>query len=153
MVQALIDNVAVWLCDAMPLSVSGGERHFLSVPFMRELRRKQPTADEEFGKHRGFIEEVNQYRQVWIHTISGGAIPTSDIDPFANPETAQRFLGVPLDPAIQPDQENYRKRVEQCAKRNDGRYLYRIENFTSRTFEGASAFYLGWLRFAQDHVR
>lgn len=33
--QALIDNVAVWFCDALSLPVRGGDRHFLSSRFTR----------------------------------------------------------------------------------------------------------------------
>jgi len=43
-------------------------------------------------------------------------------------------------------------RVEQCAKQNNGQYLYDIVGFTARVFEGAAEFYLGWLRFALDNV-
>jgi hypothetical protein len=150
--QALIDNLAVWLCDAVSLPVAGGDRHFLSSRFTRELVRKLPPAHAELEKHRAFVAETNRYRQVWIHTISGGAIPTSDVDPFQHPETARKFLGVPLDPAIQPDQENYRKRAEECAGKNSGRYLYEIGDFTNRVFAAASEFYLGWLRLALDHI-
>jgi hypothetical protein len=112
--QALVDNVAVWLCEAMPLSVSGGERHFLSNLFKRELARKQPAATEELEKHDAFLREINKYRQVWIHTISGGAIPFSDVSPFEQPDRAQKTLAVPLDPVIQPDQENWTERAKQC---------------------------------------
>jgi len=94
--QALIDNVAVWPCEAISLPVAGGARHFLSVPFRRELARKLPPAGAELAKHDTFLEEINKYRQVWIHTISGGAIPTSDVSPFEYPENARKFLGVPL---------------------------------------------------------
>jgi len=150
--QALIDNIALWLCDAVSLPVGGGDRHFLSKRFTTELVRKLPPAGAELEKHRAFVTETNGYRQVWIHTISGGAIPTSDVNPFQHPETDQKFLGVPLDPAIQPDQENYLKRAEECARRNDGHYLEEIGNFTSRVFAATSYFYLGWLRLALDHI-
>jgi hypothetical protein len=150
--QALIDNVAVWLCDAVSLPVGGGDRHFLSSRFTRDLVRKLPPAHVELEKHRAFVAETNRYWQVWIHTISGGAIPTSDGNPFQHPETERRILGVPLDPAIQPDQENYRKRAEECARKNDGRYLDEIGNFTSHVFQATSDFYLGWLRLALDHI-
>jgi hypothetical protein len=150
--QALADNVAVWLCDAMNLPIDGGERNFRFKPFRRELKIKEPASAEQLLKHQAFIDEINRYRQVWIHTISGGAIPSSDVDPFQNPN-AKKFLGVPLDPAIQPDQSNYLKRAEQCAKRNNGRYLEEIGVFTERVFRGASEFYLGWLRFALDYIK
>ncbi len=45
------------------------------------------------------------------------------------------------------------KRVEQCALENEGAYLYDIAKFTKEIFEGANALYLGWLRFALDHVK
>ncbi len=152
--QALIDNVAVWLCDAASLPVSGGDRHFLSTRLIRELIRKLPPARAELERHSAFVAETNRYRQVWIHTISGGAIPTSNLNPFEqHPGSAQKFLGVPLDPAIQPDQGNYLKRAEECAMKNDGRYLDQIGSFTERLFEGTKQFYLGWLRLALDHIQ
>jgi hypothetical protein len=150
--QALIDNVAVWLCEAMSLKVAGGDRHFRSAPFKRELRAQQPVAREELAKHGAFVEYINKYRQVWIHTISGGAIPTSDVSPFESPQSARKFLGVPLDPDIQPDRDNYMERVEQCAGQNNGQYLHKIEDFTGQVFEQATAFYLGWLGFALDYI-
>src|SRR5579872_5187118 len=150
--QALIDNVAMWLCDAVSLPVSGGDRHFRSHRFTRELIRRLPPARTTLDEHRSFVEETNGYRQVWIHTIGGGAIPTSDVNPFLYPETDQKFLGVPLDPAIQPDQENYRQRAEQCARKNGGRYLREIGTFTHNLFERSREFYLGWLRVALDHI-
>jgi hypothetical protein len=150
--QALIDNVAVWLCDAASLPVGGGDRHFLSSRFKRELVRKLPPARAEFDRRHAFVAETNRYRQVWIHTISGGAIPTSDVNPFEQPESAQKFLGVPLNPAIQPDQENYLIRAEECARKNEGRHLDPIGVFTERVFEQARDFCLGWLRLALDHI-
>jgi hypothetical protein len=77
--QALIDNIAVWLCDAMKLSVKGGARNFFSSSFKEQIIGKYPTATAEFAKHEAFIKEINNYRQIWIHTISGGAIPFSNI--------------------------------------------------------------------------
>jgi hypothetical protein len=136
----------------MPLSVSGGERHFLSNLFKRELARKQPAATEELEKHDAFLREINKYRQVWIHTISGGAIPFSDVSPFEQPDRAQKTLAVPLDPVIQPDQENWTERAKQCAKENNGQCVYEIGDFTGRVFDRAVEFYCGWLRFALDHV-
>jgi hypothetical protein len=150
--QALFDNVAVWLCGAMALPISGGDRHFLASPFTEALTRKRAVAAEELSKHDAFVKYVNKYRQVWVHTISGGAIAISDRNPFQYPDSARKFLGVPRDPAIQPDQDSYMKRVEKCAKQNNGEYLNEIGDFTGRVFEGAAAFYLGWLRFALDHV-
>ena len=151
--QALFDNVAVWLCDATSLSVGGGDRHFLSRPFQNELVRKYSSAQTELTKHEHFVKEVNKYRQVWVHTISGGAIPIADDNPFENPETARKFLGVPFDPAIQPDQENYMERAQRCAAQNNGNYLHHLGDFTKRVFESTTDFYLGWLRFALDNVR
>jgi hypothetical protein len=150
--QALFDNVAVWLCDAMSLPVAGGKRKFRSDQFKRELKRKQPVAAEGLAQHDDFVEAINKYRQVWIHQISGGAIPTADCSPFVNPESARKFLGVPRDPAIQPHQDSYKKRVEECAKQNDGEYLQEIGGFTGWVFEEAVVFYLSWLRFALDYV-
>ena len=57
-----------------------------------------------------------------------------------------------MDPAIQPDQSGYFKRAEQCAKENDGEYLYEISEFTGSVFNRAAAFYLEWLRFALDNT-
>ena len=151
--QALLDNIAVWLCEALPLSVRGGERHFLSTQFKRELKKREPSSAGIIAAHEPFVKEVNTYRQVWIHSLAGGAMPISDISPFENPETANKYLGVPIEPAINFDQKNYLKRIEQCAMRHAGHYLYRIGDFTGRIFNAASVFYLDWLRFALDHIR
>jgi len=150
--HALVDNVAVWLCEAMSLSVAGGDRHFLSSRFKKELTKTQPAAAEELAKHDAFLREVNKYRQVWIHTISGGAIPLSDVSPFEHPDHAQKTLAVPIDPAIQPHLENWMDRAKQCANQNNGQCMYDIGDFTGRVFECATEFYCGWLRFALDHV-
>lgn len=77
----------------------------------------------------------------------------SDESPFQHPETVKKFLGVPLDPMIQPDQENYRKRADEFSRKNGGRCLDEIGNFTSRVFNGGRDFYLGWLRLALDHIK
>jgi len=148
--QAMLDNIAVWLCDALPLSVKGGDRHFLSSQFTRELKKKQGSSHALLEKHKAFVKEVNTYRQVWIHTLAGGAMPITDTNPFINPGTDDKFLRVPIDPAIQIGDENYQERIGQCAARNGGRYLYEISEFTGRIFESASTFYLDWLRFALD---
>jgi hypothetical protein len=151
--QALIDNIADWLSDALPLPIKGGERNFRATQFGRELKKRVPSASPLLKAKHAFVEEVNRYRQVWIHTLAGGAMPIADADPFATPETANKFLGVPIDPAINIDEESYAKRVEQCALRNDGLYLYELGVFTSRMFDGGSKFYLDWLRFALDNVK
>ena len=59
---------------------------------------------------------------------------------------------MPLDPAIQPDRDNYMERVEECARQNNGQYLHELGDFTGHVFELATTFYLGWLRFALDYV-
>lgn len=148
--QAMLDNIAVWFCDALPLSVKGGDRHFLSSQFTRELKKKEKSSHALLENHKAFVKEVNNYRQVWIHTLAGGAMPVAGTDPFTNPDTADKFLGVPMDPAIHIDDENYRKRIETCAAKNGGEYLYKIGEFTGIIFESASTFYLDWLRFALD---
>ena len=145
----MLDNIAVWLCDALPLSVKGGDRHFHSNQFTRELK-KHESSKARLDVHRAFVKEVNNYRQVWIHTLAGGAMPIAETNPFIDPSAADKFLGVPIDPAIHFSEENYRKRIEQCAAKNGGKYSYEIGEFTGRIFESASAFYLDWLRFALD---
>jgi len=151
--QAMIDGIADWLSEALPLPIKGGERNFRSTQFKRELKKRFQMSIGVLAAHHGFVEEVNQYRQVWIHTLAGGAIPVADDNPFLNPESAGKFLGVPIDPAISPDEESYTKRVRECTLNNGGRYLYRLEEFTRRIFDGASQFYVDWLRFALDHIQ
>jgi hypothetical protein len=151
--QALIDNIADWLSDALPLPIRGGERNFCSKQFRRDLKKRFPSAPALLEAKHEFIEEVNGYRQVWIHTLAGGAMPIADGDPFAGSDSANKSLGVPIDPAINIDEESYAKRVEQCAMKNNGRYLYELGVFTSRIFDGGSKFYLDWLRFALDNVK
>ena len=132
--QAMIDNIASWLCEALPMAVAGGEWNFGKVAFVRQLEER-PGAAELLRTHKNFVKEVNRYRQVWIHTLAGGAIPLVDDDPFLNPEGANRHLGVPIDPAINVDEPGYRKRVEECAEQNEGRYCYAIDEFTPSVSE------------------
>ena len=150
--QAMIDGIADWLSNSLPLPIKGGERNFRSTQFKRELKKRFPISVGALAAHHSFVEEVNQYRQVWIHTLAGGAIPVADDNPFLHPERAGKFLGVPIDPAISPDEESYAKRVRESALKNGGRYLYRLDEFTRRIFDGASQFYLDWLRFSLDHI-
>lgn len=149
--QAMIDNIAVWLCEAHDLQVSGGERNFLKKKFTWQLIGKHAQAEDLMATHSDFLEEVNRYRQVWIHTLAGGVIPIADGDPFSNPLVA-KFLGVPIDPAINIDETSYARRIEQCATRNQGRYLYPLGEFTKRVFDGGKRFYLDWLRFSLDTI-
>jgi len=151
--QALLDNIATWISDAFPLPVKGGERNFRSSHFRRELKKRANSAVDVVSSHEPFVDEVNRYRQVWIHTLAGGSIPIADDNPFTNPEMATKVLGVPIDPAIQFGQEDYVKRVEECAIKNGGRYYYELGEFTGRIFAGASRFYLDWLRFALDSIK
>ena len=151
--QAMIDNIADWLSDALPLQIKGGDRNFRNTQFKRELRNRFVPAELFLQSNQAFIDEVNHYRQVWIHTLAGGALPVADGNPFLNPESARKFLGVPIDPAINPDEENYRKRAEECASKNNGRYLYPLPEFTNSMFNGASSLYLDSLRFALDNTK
>jgi hypothetical protein len=146
--QALIDNIADWLSDAVPLQTRGGERNFRKGSFKRELKRRLPGADEVLVRQHLFVEEINARRQVWIHTLAGGALPVADGNPFDDPDTAEKRLGVPIDPGINPDEENYLRRVEACANANGGRYLYDLAEFTDKVFSGAKSFYSDWLRTA-----
>jgi hypothetical protein len=149
----MIDGIANWLSEALPLPIKGGERNFRSKQFKCELKQRFKVSAGVLAAHDTFVEEVNQYRQVWIHTLAGGAIPVADDDPFVNPISADKFLGVPIHPAINVDEESYTNRVRECALNNGGRYLYRVDEFTRRIFDGASQFYLDWLRFALDHIQ
>jgi hypothetical protein len=81
----------VWLCDDLPLPVRGGERHFLSSQFSRELKKKEHSSTVVLAAYELFIKEVNAYRQVWVHTLTGGALPRADVNPFEYPQTADRY--------------------------------------------------------------
>lgn len=143
--QALADNLAVWLCHALPLPVGGEDRRFHSRRFQEELIRKAPGAGALLERHAGFLAEIESYRQAWAHTMAGGALPFSDLGERESPDPTSMMLGVPADPSLElPGEEP--EGVGVSSER------YPLGEFTARVFDGAAGFFLTWLRFALDHV-
>jgi len=151
MAQALMDNLAVWLTSFLGLPIKGGDRQLFSVQFRRQLNKKAPEASEMLKRHDAYLREVNKYRQIWIHTLSGGAVLWSDTSPFTDP-AARKQVAVPIDPSINVLSESYRNRVKKCAERH-GRYLYPICEFADRMADGANATVLDVLRFSLEFAK
>lgn len=140
--QALADNLAVWLCYALPLPVGGVDRRFQAKRFQDELVRKVPAARALLERHAAFLQEIEQYRQAWAHTMAGGALPFSDLGASADVDEPSMMLGVPADLSWETGGEGL----------GVGPAPFPLGEFTARVFEGAAGFFLTWLRFALDHV-
>ena len=149
--QAMVDNIAEWLSDALHLPVEGSERNFLKKRFRRELPKRLPGAETVLVAYEDFVKDLDSRRQAWIHNLAGGAFPVADESPFEHPGTDRRRLAVMIDPAITVGSENYQNRVEQCIRKH-GHYWYHLPDFTAGIFTGSSKFYLDWLRAALDGI-
>jgi hypothetical protein len=144
--QALLDNMAVWLTLFLGLPIKGGERQLLSTRFAKELRKMAPAAQQIVEQHRDFIEELDSYRQVWIHTFPGGAVLWGEEGAMPDASSA---IGVPVDPALNPFGKSYQKRLQKCVD-SHGRNLYSVSQFADRITEGVTQIFMEVLDFALD---
>ena len=104
--EALADNLAVWLCYALPLPVGGADRRFQAERFQEELVRKAPEARMLLERHAAFLDEIENYRQAWAHTMAGGALPFSDLGERADVDEPSMMLGVPADVSQESDRKS-----------------------------------------------
>ena len=84
--------------------------------------------------------KLEKYRQEWIHRLSGGASIFSNASP-ADPSSKVEIC-VPIEPSINmhgTGGKSYLRKVENCRKRNCGRWLYPIREFADIMADGCKS--------------
>jgi hypothetical protein len=80
--QATMDQIAVWLKREVPLVINGRKCQLHKGELMTALIRKSQTGlVEVLRKNGGFLQEVERFRQTWIHSLAGGASGFMDKPP------------------------------------------------------------------------
>jgi len=141
--QASLDNIANWLNRRLSLKLKASHCQLHKNGFRNALLQTAINARsiaETIQRHQKFLADLQRYRQIWIHSLSGGA------DAFSNKSPADGgvgFFAVPLDPTISGFQEigmdEYARRVQRCRDANSGEWLEPLENFAHRFAEGVKA--------------
>ena len=150
--QALADNLAVWLAEQLPLGISGGDQNFLKKPFRKEFTKKlKGSATDFLARHDDYLNELNEYRQTWIHRHAGGGVLVSTEAP--DDPSAQKSVGVPIDPAFSHHYGDAQQRAERIARTNGGRYLYEAAEFADRIANGGIELFFDVLRLSFAHVK
>lgn len=143
--QATLDNVAVWTSKRLAFSVHGSDCCFHKSKFNQALLKRVPTVAATVKKHDPFITKLENYRQEWIHRLTGGAQifsnkPPSDTD-------AQVQIMVPINPSIghrRYDPNAYVKAIARTRTNNGGRWLYPVTEFADELTESLKVFLLGY---------
>lgn len=138
--QATLDNVALWLTNQLSLNVRGGDCAFHKRRFQEALIAYDQGFSAFIANNINYICELEKFRQEWIHRLSGGAKVYSNTNP-SDPE-AKIEICVPIEPSINVFSNNeklYLKKVENCRKRNSGRWLYTIDEFADLMADGCKS--------------
>jgi hypothetical protein len=147
--QAALDDVANWLSRRLSLKVKGSHCQLHKKGFQDALIEgtiKGRTIVDAVRRHQKFLTDLARYRQIWIHSLSGGANVYGDKSPA---EGGIGFFAVPLDPAIsafpEVDMGEYARRIQVCRDANSGEWLEPLENFANRFTDGVKAVCLDML--------
>jgi hypothetical protein len=77
--QAALDNVANWLNRRLSLKLKGSRCQLHKKEFQNALLEATVNSLNSHGivevvqRHRKFLADLERYRQIWIHSLSGGA--------------------------------------------------------------------------------
>lgn len=151
--QATLDNLAVWMNSVYSLGLSNSEISFYKNKMPKLLTSIDPGFKVSFDEYGKFVRRLNDYRMEWLHKISGGAEMYGDGVP-GFPEANTQIL-VPLDPKINSvrfvDHKEYCRRVTQCEKENDGKWLIPVSDFAHEIKESTLALVLSLLEVSEKH--
>jgi hypothetical protein len=138
--QATLDQIAVWLKRELKLKLNGKHTQLDKSEFLSSLAGSgqlgRDVADRIRPNH-DFLKELQKFRQIWIHSLAGGAAPFTDKAPDQGgvPE-----IKVPIDPDVCTGPHNgFVDRVESCRDQHGGRWLYPISEFADRFSNGAKS--------------
>lgn len=138
--QATLDNIALWLSNHLSLNVKGSDCAFHKTKFRENLVQYDSRFSGFIDNNSEYIEKLEKFRQEWIHRLSGGASVFSNAAP-SDPD-AKVEICVPIEPSINlngTDGKHYLKKVENCRKRNGGRWLYTIDEFADYMADGCKS--------------
>lgn len=148
--QAMLDNMAMWLCDKLPIAgLAMGNRAFhkgyaAKPAFRPELTAALPGFEAVFVQYEQFVVDLEKYRRAWIHRLAGGASMFSDLVP--SDPAAKITIEVPLNPEIAlragRDGQEYLELVDATRAANGGRWLQPIDEFGDRFADAARQFTL-----------
>lgn len=135
--QATIDNMAVWLTNQFNIPVKGSNCAFHKKKFREALTQLDKNYETILIRNSSYISELEKFRQEWIHRLSGGASIFSNASP--SDPNAKVEICVPIEPSINmhgTSGKSYLRKVENCRKRNGGRWLYSISEFADLIANG-----------------
>jgi hypothetical protein len=139
--QATLDNIAVWICDQLNISLSGSDRSFHKAKLEARLLSSAPNLAAVATKHTAYFAKLDNYRKHWIHSLTGGAVMYCDKNPGL--PDARTEMMVPIDPAVylhEYDRAAFPKAVERTRKNNQGEWLYPIADFADEFADGLKSF-------------
>ncbi|MDT3762956.1 hypothetical protein [Priestia filamentosa] len=131
--KATLDNIAVWLKKQYSLTVNGANISLSKELFQNRIVLANPSYQQFFDKYKEFLGMLDKYRMEWIHRIIGGAVIGGDKRP-GDPSLTDDNIGiiVPMGASLNfssSDIEGLHKKIEEVKERNDGEYLYKVEDF------------------------
>ena len=112
--QATLDQIAAWLNQELKLKLNGKHTQLDKSEFLNGLAGSELLGREvadRIGSSRDFLKELQKFRQIWIHSLAGGAEAFTEKAPDKGgvPE-----IKVPIDPAIYSGPHNgFVDRVEK----------------------------------------
>jgi hypothetical protein len=138
--QATLDNIAVWLSIQFNIPVKGSDCAFHKNKFRKALTELDQNYETILNRNLPYIFELEKFRQEWIHRLSGGASIFSDASP--GDPNAKIEIRVPIEPSINmhgTSGKSYLRKVENCRRRNAGRWLYSIREFADLMADGCKS--------------
>lgn len=152
--QATLDNIAVWSSKRLQLSIKGSDCAFHKSKFNAEFKVAAPSVAIAISAHILFITKLENYRQEWIHRLTGGASLYSNKSP--SDIDAEIQIMVPINSSIDQYAQTpgaFVKAVARARTNNGGRWLYPIDEFADEFADGLKTFLLVFLAAALDEPR
>jgi hypothetical protein len=141
--QATLDNMAVWLSQVLNLEVSGSNCAFHKAPLKKALGERSTPLAAALLPHEQFIEDLERYRQAWIHRLSGGARVYSDAPPSES--NAEIQIMVPINPSVDDfglDPKSRLRRIARARTNNKGKWLRPVGEFADSMTDSLRVFLL-----------
>lgn len=138
--KATLDIISEWLNEKYSLKLRGSFISLSKKRFQNELVTAESAYLNLFEDHIDFLEELEVYRQNWIHRVVGGAMIGGDKRP-GDPDFTDANIGIliPMDSSLNFHSVNYKEqhiKIEELERKNSGKHLYNAEEFSDYILYG-----------------
>lgn len=149
--QATLDSLVYWVCKFYNIELHRSQKVFHKESLQREIKKHLPTFEDFYSDRSTLVKEIEEYRNEWIHRISGGAKLYSDKSP-EEPDANIRMM-IPIYPKI--DSYDINTKLEKIQKMNTekGSWLISLDEFSDKYGNGTVNFVLDFLELLLNNEK